>query len=116
MDEKKFAWFLLSLDRFQKRLAEFMLGRYLEFDFSGDREDDRLAVTLAFSEAGITVEAFVRLDLERDMGAWPAGVHIPYRRHAEGLDLDEALAFVEARVGELCQRYDDAARLGLVPR
>jgi hypothetical protein len=50
------------------------------------------------------------------MGEWPAGVHIPYRRHAEGLDLDEALAFVEARVGELCQRYDDAARLGLVPR
>ncbi|MFG2132268.1 hypothetical protein ACGFNV_31265 [Streptomyces sp. NPDC048751] len=158
MGEEKLARFLLSLDRFQKQLAEFMLGRYLEFDFSGDsgEEDEsetallpqvlldvvdgtpevtlhhgitwmdltrdlepneyRLAVTLAFTEAGITAEALVRLDLERDMGEWPAGVHTPYRRHAEGLDLDEALAFVEARVGELCRRYDDAARLGLVRR
>ncbi|MFF3334715.1 hypothetical protein ACFYWX_35120 [Streptomyces sp. NPDC002888] len=73
----------------------------------------RLAVTLTFAEAGITVEAFVRLDLERDMGEWPAGVHIPYRQRADGLVLDEALAFVEARVGELCQRYDDVNRLGL---
>ncbi|GAA0344824.1 hypothetical protein GCM10009540_76370 [Streptomyces turgidiscabies] len=32
--EEKFKRFLLSLDRFQQRLAEFMLGRYLEFDFS----------------------------------------------------------------------------------
>lgn len=76
----------------------------------------RLAVTLAFTEAGITVEALVRLDLERDMGDWPAGVHTPYRRHAEGLGIDCALAFVEARVGELCRRYDDAARLGLARR
>ncbi|MDX3492689.1 hypothetical protein ACKI1I_00255 [Streptomyces turgidiscabies] len=34
MAEEKFKRFLLSLDRFQQRLAEFMLGRYLEFDFS----------------------------------------------------------------------------------
>lgn len=49
------------------------------------------------------------------MGEWPAGGP-RYRRHAEGLDLDEALAFVEARVDELSQRHDDAARLGLARR
>ncbi|WP_405817986.1 hypothetical protein OG241_24795 [Streptomyces sp. NBC_01390] len=153
--EQQFAGFLLSLDRFQKQLAEFMLGTFLAFDFSGDSEDGetqlspqvlldvvdgvpqvtlhhgitwmdltrdpepneyRLAVTLAFTGSGIAVEAFVRLDLERGMGEWPAGVHTPYRRHAEGLDLDEARAFVEARVDELCQRRDDAARLGLAMR
>lgn len=156
--EQQFAGFLLSLDRFQKRLAEFMLGAYLAFDFSGDSEDGeggetqlspqvlldvvdgtpqvtlhhaitwldptrdqevseyRLAVTLAFTGAGITVEAFVRLDLERDMGEWPAGVHVPYRRRAEGLDLDEAVAFVEERVEELCRRHEDATRLGLARR
>ncbi|UUU22311.1 hypothetical protein [Streptomyces sp. DSM 40750] len=59
------------------------------------------------------MEAFVRLDLERDMGEWPAGVHTPYRRYADGLDLDEALAFVETRVEEMRRRYDDATRLGL---
>lgn len=153
--EEQFAGFLLSLDRFQKRLAEFMLGRFLSFDFSGDRTDDetellpqvlldavdgvpqvtlhhgitwldltrdqepheyRLAVILAFTGAGITVEAFVRLDLERDMGEWPAGVHVPYRERAEGLDLDEAVAYVEARVEEMCRRHEDAARLGLARR
>ncbi|MDQ0933247.1 hypothetical protein [Streptomyces turgidiscabies] len=87
-------------------------------DLTRDPEPNeyRLAVTLAFTGAGIAVEAFVRLDLERGMGEWPAGVHTPYRRHAEGLDLDEARAFVEARVEELCQRHDDAARLGLARR
>jgi hypothetical protein len=159
--EQQFAGFLLSLDRFQKQLAEFMLGAYLAFDFSGDSQDDeggeggetqlspqvlldvvdgapqvtlhhaitwldptrdqevseyRLAVTLAFTGAGITVAAFVRLDLERDMGEWPAGVHVPYRRRAEGLDLDEAVAFVGERVEELCRRHEDAARLGLARR
>ncbi|WP_037676390.1 hypothetical protein [Streptomyces griseus] len=156
MAEQQFTQFLLSLDRFQKQLDAFMLGRYLACDFGGDLGDDgdstlspqvrldvvegaprvtldhaitwmdltrdqepneyRLAVTLAFTEAGTTAEALVRLDLERDMGEWPAGVHTPYRRHVEGLDLDEALAFVEARVAELCERYDDAARLGLARR
>lgn len=38
MVEQKFTRFLLSLDRSQQRLAEFMLGRCLEFDFSGDSE------------------------------------------------------------------------------
>ncbi|MEU5099021.1 hypothetical protein [Streptomyces sp. NPDC020996] len=154
--EQWFAGFLLSLDRFQKKLAEFMLGRYLEHDFGSnsggggettlvpqvlldvvdgtpritlhhvitwmdlarDQEPNeyRLAVILAFAEAGITVEAYVRLDLERDLGEWPAGVHLPYRRHAEGLGLDDALIFVEARVEEMCRRYDDVARLGLVRR
>lgn len=47
------------------------------------------------------------------MGEWPAGVHTPYRRYADGLDLDEALAFVETRVEEMRRRYDDATRLGL---
>lgn len=156
MAEQQFTRFLLSLDRFQKQLDAFMLGRYLEFHFGGDSGSEnetvllpqvlldvvdgtpqvtlhhgitwmdltrdpepneyRLAVTLAFTEAGITVEALVRLDLERDMGEWPAGVHTPYRRRADGLGLDEALAFVEARVGELCQRYDDANGLGLSQR
>ncbi|WP_307627148.1 hypothetical protein [Streptomyces turgidiscabies] len=109
MAEQKFTRLLLSLDRFQQRLAEFMLGRYLEVDFSGDSEDDetallpqvlldvvdlaprgalhhgitwmgltrdpepndyRLAVTLAFTEAGITAEALVNLEypLENSMG------------------------------------------------
>ncbi|MCL8013804.1 hypothetical protein [Streptomyces sp. AS02] len=44
MGEQKFTRSLLSLDRFQQRLAEFMLGRYLEFDFSGDSEDDGTAL------------------------------------------------------------------------
>ncbi|MGW1757088.1 hypothetical protein [Streptomyces mirabilis] len=154
--EQYFAGFLLALDRFQKQLAEFMLGCYLACDFGGNSGDGdetalipqvlldvvdgtpqvtlhhgmtwmdlprdqelneyRLAVTLAFTEAGIAVEAFVRLDLDRDMGEWPAGVHVPYRQRADGLGLDEALAFVEARVEEMCRRYDDVARLGLTPR
>ncbi|ELP68316.1 hypothetical protein STRTUCAR8_04967 [Streptomyces turgidiscabies Car8] len=55
-------------------------------DLTRDPEPNeyRLAVTLAFTGSGIAVEAFVRLDLERGMGEWPAGVHTPYRRHAEG--------------------------------
>ncbi|MGX5182747.1 hypothetical protein ACWKT5_07955 [Streptomyces avermitilis] len=154
--EQQFAGFLLSLDRFQKQLAEFMLGAYLACDFGGDSGDEgdsalspqvrldvvdgapqvtldhavtwmdlardqepneyRLAVTLTFTEAGIAVEAFVRLDLDRDMGEWPAGVHVPYRQQADGLGLDEALAFVEARVEEMCRRYDDVTRLSLTPR
>ncbi|MGW3292027.1 hypothetical protein ACWDR3_46160 [Streptomyces sp. NPDC001002] len=154
--EQQFAGFLLSLDRFQKQLAEFMLGRYLEYDFGSNSggEDEttlvpqvlldvvdgtpqvtlhhgitwmdlardsepneyRLAVVLAFTEAGITAEAYVRLDLERDTGEWPAGVHTPYRRHGEGPDLDGALAFVETSVEELCHRHEDAARLGLARR
>jgi hypothetical protein len=87
-------------------------------DLTRDQELNayRLAVTLTFTGVGIAVEAFVRLDLERDMGEWPAGVHVPYRQHADGLGLDEALAFVEARVEEMCRRYDDVARLGLTPR
>ncbi|WP_327315219.1 hypothetical protein [Streptomyces sp. NBC_01235] len=87
-------------------------------DLTRDQEPSeyRLAVTLAFTEAGIAVEAFVRLDLERDMGEWPAGVHVPYRQRADGLGLDEALAFVGARVEEMCRRHDDVARLGLARR
>ncbi|MDQ0908715.1 hypothetical protein QFZ22_004700 [Streptomyces canus] len=87
-------------------------------DLTRDQElsEYRLAVTLAFTGAGIAVEAFVRLCLERDMGEWPAGVHVPYRQRADGLGLDEALAFVEARVEEMCRRYDDVARLGLARR
>ncbi|MGW7041572.1 hypothetical protein ACWGDT_02405 [Streptomyces avermitilis] len=154
--EQQFAGFLLSLDRFQKQLAEFMLNAYLACDFGSDSGDDgdsalspqvrldvvdgapqmtldhavtwmdlardqepneyRLAVTLTFTEAGIAVEAFVRLDLDRDMGEWPAGAHVPYRQRADGLGLDEALAFVEARVEEMCRRHDDVARLGLTSR
>ncbi|MCT9104689.1 hypothetical protein ACFWD7_17165 [Streptomyces mirabilis] len=154
--EQQFSGFLLLLDRFQKQLAEFMLGAYLACDFGSDSGGDgdsalspqvlldvvdgtpqvtlnhaitwmdlardqelneyRRAVTLTFTEAGIAVEAFVRLDLERDMGEWPAGVHVPYRQHADGLGLDEALAFVEARVEEMCRRYDDVAGLGLTSR
>jgi hypothetical protein len=154
--EQQFSGFLLLLDRFQKQLAEFMLGAYLACDFGGDSGDDgdsalspqvrldvvdgaprmtldhaitwmdltrdqelneyRLAVTLTFTEARIAVEAFVRLDLDRDMGEWPAGVHVPYRQRADGLGLDEALAFVDARVEEMCRRYDDVTRLGLTPR
>ncbi|MDH6215889.1 hypothetical protein [Streptomyces pseudovenezuelae] len=154
--EQRFAGFLLSLDRFQKQLAEFMLGRYLEYGFGSNSggEDEttvvpqvlldvvdgtpqvtlhhgitwmvlardpepneyRLAVVLAFTEAGITVEAYVRLALERDTGEWPAGVPTPYRRHGEGLDIDEALAFAVARVEERCWRHEDAARGGLAAR
>ncbi|GAA4074721.1 hypothetical protein GCM10022233_60850 [Streptomyces shaanxiensis] len=47
------------------------------------RDQELSEYRLAFTEAGITVEAFVRLDLERDMGEWSAGVHMPYRRHAD---------------------------------
>lgn len=108
--EQQFSGFLLLLDRFQKQLAEFMLGAYLACDFGSDPGDDgdsalspqvrldvvdgspqvtldhaitwmdltrdqelneyRLAVTLTFTGVGIAVEAFVRLDLERDMGEW----------------------------------------------
>ncbi|MFE5891991.1 hypothetical protein ACFQ6E_23980 [Streptomyces sp. NPDC056462] len=50
------------------------------------------------------------------MGEWSAGVHMPYRRHADGLDLDAALSLVEARVEEMCRRYDDVTRLGLARR
>ncbi|MFD6999986.1 hypothetical protein ACFWA5_27880 [Streptomyces mirabilis] len=87
-------------------------------DLTRDQElsEYRLAVTLTFTGTGIAVEAFVRLDLERDMGEWSAGVHTPYRQRADGLGLDEALAFVEVRVEEMCRRYDDVARLGLTPR
>jgi hypothetical protein len=43
--EKKFAEFLLSLDRFQKQLDEFMLGQYLAHDFRVDSEDDETSLS-----------------------------------------------------------------------
>ena len=87
-------------------------------DLTLDQEPNeyRLAVVLAFTGAGIAVEAFVRIDLEREMGEWPTGVHTPYRQYADGLGLDGALAFVQARIEEMCRRHDDATRLGLARR
>ncbi|MFF1598776.1 hypothetical protein ACFVYV_14925 [Streptomyces mirabilis] len=38
--EQQFSGFLLLLDRFQKQLAEFMLGAYLACDFGSDSGDD----------------------------------------------------------------------------
>jgi hypothetical protein len=132
--EQQFSGFLLLLDRFQKQLAEFMLGAYLACDFGSDSGDDgdsalspqvRLdvvdgspQVTLdhAITWMDLTRDQELSEYLERDMGEWPAGVHTPYRQRADGLGLDEALAFVEARVEEMCRRYDDVARLGLTRR
>ncbi|MFJ4788827.1 hypothetical protein [Streptomyces sp. NPDC088794] len=103
-----------------------MLGRYLGYDFGSNSggEDEATVVPQVTLHHGITWTDLARdsepneyrLDLERDTGEWPAGVHTPYRRHGEGLDLDEALAFVEIRVEELCHRHEDAARPGLAPR